>query len=103
MGDPVSWNVIEPGWDVVGSDGETLGKVHEVLGDTNVDIFNGLAVSPGLLRHSRYVPSERVTVIEEGRVALDLDRESFGRLDEHGGVAPQARIESDTTDLDPGD
>ena len=103
MGDPVSWNVIEHGWEVLGSGGESLGKVHDVLGDSGVDIFNGLAVSPGLLRHSRYVPSERVTRIEEGRVVLDLDRESFDRLDHHGDVAPQARIESDTTDLHPDD
>ena len=102
MADPVSWNVIEQGWEVVGSDGASLGKVHEVLGDSGVDIFNGLAVSPGLLRSPRYVPAEVVRRIEEGRVVLDLDRDSFHHLDEHGDVAPQARIDSDTTDLPTG-
>jgi hypothetical protein len=99
MGDQVSWAVIEPGWVVVGAGGEELGKVHEVLGDTGVDIFNGLAVSPGLLRHSRYVPAEVVRRIEEGRVEIDLDRRSFDRLPEQGKTPPQAQIRPDTTEL----
>ena len=76
-GDPVSWLLVEKGWDVVGRDGETIGTVDEVLGDEEADIFNGLAVSPGLLGRARYVPAERVTRIVEGRVELDLDHESF--------------------------
>ena len=31
--DPVSWLVIESGWDVVGSDGGEIGKVDEIVGD----------------------------------------------------------------------
>ena len=81
--DPVSWFLIEKGWDVVGRDGSALGSIHEVVGDTDGDIFNGLAVSPGLLRSAKYVPSERVGTIVEGRVELDLDADEFGRLDEH--------------------
>ena len=46
-GPEVSWLMIEPGWEVLGSDGSRLGKVHEVIGDSGKDIFNGLAVSPG--------------------------------------------------------
>lgn len=83
MSDPVSWLMIEKGWAVVGRDGSELGSIHEVVGDTGEDIFNGLAVSPGLLRSARYVPSERVGTITEGRVELDLDHDEFDRLDEH--------------------
>ena len=99
MGDPVSWAVIEVGWVVGGVGGEELGKVQEVLGDTSIDIFNGLVVSPGLLRHSRYVPSELVRRIEEGRVAIDVDRAGFERLPEHGKVPPQSPTRPGTTDL----
>lgn len=99
MNDPVSWLLIEKGWDVVGSDGEGLGKVHEVVGDTNKDIFNGLAVTPGLLRKPRYLPAERVGTITEGRIVVDLDAEAFDRLDEHGDVPPSEEIRPDTTDL----
>ena len=89
-GDPVSWLVVEKGWDVVGSDGEELGKVHEVVGDTGNDIFSGLAVSPGplgILRKPRFVPAENVRQITEGSIELDLDSDAFERLEEHTGVA----------------
>ena len=92
MPDPVSWKVIERGWTVVGSDGSELGTVHEVVGDSNIDIFNGLAVSPGLLKTSRYVPAERIGAIVEGRVELDVRAEEFERLDEHGRMPPSLDI-----------
>ena len=101
--DPVSWKVIESGWDVVGSDGASLGTVHEIVGDANIDIFSGLAVSPGLLRSSRFVPSERVVEIVDGRVEVDLDAETFERLDEHTGAPASADIRHDTTDIAPAD
>ena len=97
--DPVSWLVIEKGWNVVGSDGAELGTIHEVVGDSGKDIFNGLAVSPGILRGSRYVPAELVTGIYEGRVELGLDAPEFERLSEHGPQPPSAEIRLDTTDL----
>jgi uncharacterized protein YrrD len=81
-GDPVSWLVVEPGWSVVGRDGAALGTVDEVLGDTEGDIFNGLNVSPGLLRSARYVSAERVNAITEGRVEVDLTVGEFERLDQ---------------------
>ena len=99
MADPVSWKVVERGWDVVGADGGELGSVHEVVGDANADIFNGLHVSPGVLRHSRYVPSERVAAIYEGRVELDLDEDAFDRLSQADPAPPSAEVRADTTDL----
>jgi hypothetical protein len=88
MGDPVSWFVIEPGWRVTCADGTEVGKVHEVIGDADDDIFNGLSVSPGLFRGPRYVPSERVDRIEEGVVYLTLSPAQFERLDEAAPAAP---------------
>ncbi len=99
MADPVSWFLVETGWEVVDSGGDRVGQVREVVGDTGKDIFNGLAVSPGLLRGSRYVPAERVARIFEGRVELDLDADEFGRLDEHVPSPASAEIRADTTDL----
>ena len=102
MADPVSWKVVERGWKVVGSDGEELGTVHDVVGDANADIFNGLHVSPGVLRHSRYVAAERVSGIWDGRVELDVDADGFGRLEEAQPAPPSAEIRADTTDLPDG-
>jgi uncharacterized protein YrrD len=83
MTEPVSWLVIEPGWTVEASDGKEVGTVHEVLGDASADIFDGLAVSHGLLKRARYVPAEKVGEITEGRVALTVSSREFDRLPEH--------------------
>lgn len=69
MPDPVSWLLIEPGWEVVDASGASVGKVSEVLGDRDKDIWDGLQVSSGLTG-SDYVASERVASIVEGRVTL---------------------------------
>jgi uncharacterized protein YrrD len=70
MPDPVAWTMIEPGWKVVDHTGEEVGRVAEVLGDPEADIFDGLHVTKGLLSRTDYVPSERVASIVEG--AIDL-------------------------------
>ena len=83
MSEPVSWLLIEPGWTVAAADGKDVGTVHEVLGDSVAGIFDGLAVSTGLLKRRRYVPAESVDEITEGRVALALSAADVERLDEH--------------------
>jgi uncharacterized protein YrrD len=75
--DPVSYLLIERGWEVVASDGERVGDVDEVLADMNADIFDGLTVDQGLTKRPRYVPSERVAEILEGRVVLDAPAAAF--------------------------
>lgn len=88
MADPVAWLVVEHGWTVVSSDGEQVGAVKEVLGDQNADIFDGLAVDPGLLKRPKYVPAERVTEIVEGQIALDVSQAEFDALPEFDREAP---------------
>jgi hypothetical protein len=75
----VAWKAIERGAAVRSSDGQEVGKVVEVAGDPDADIFNGLVVSLGLLDADRYVPAERVTGIWPHRVevaatAVELER-----------------------------
>lgn len=82
MADPVAWTVVERGWAVAANDGSEVGKVDEVLGDPEADIFDGLAVGVGaILDRPRYVPSEKVGAIEEGTVHLTIDADEYGRLD----------------------
>src|SRR4029078_9699036 len=83
VADPVSWYLIEQGWEVVGSDGEELGKIEETVGDSTHDIFDGLTVGTGLRSKPRYVPAELVGEIVEGRVTLTIDKDRFERLDEY--------------------
>jgi hypothetical protein len=90
--DPASWLVVEPGWEVVARDGERVGEVKEIVGDTGKDIFNGLVVSPGLLKPDRYVPAEVVGPIVEGRVALAIDSDAFDELDAHEEPPPSEQF-----------
>jgi hypothetical protein len=79
-GDPVSWLLIEPGWTVRDAGGDEVGRVEEVVGDSGIDIFNGLAISTGLLGSARYVPAEVIGSITEGSVQLRLSRDEVKNL-----------------------
>jgi hypothetical protein len=88
MSDPVSWLVIEQGWRVVDASGKDIGQVEEVIGDSGVDIFNGLSIATGLLSSPRYVPAESVGQITEGTVQLTLSEDAVGQLDEYEQPPP---------------
>jgi hypothetical protein len=83
VADPVSWLVIEPGWKVFAADGSEVGRIEEVLGDTESDIFNGLAVAAGVLGKPKVVPAENVAEIVEGEVRLDLPADAVEQLADH--------------------
>ena len=90
MADPVAWKVVERGWAVAASDGNEVGKVNEVLGDPEADIFDGLAVGAGaVLDRPRYVPSEQVGAIEEGTVHLTIDADAYGELSPYEEPPPR--------------
>ncbi len=74
MPDPVAWNVIERGWKVFDAAGDEIGYVDEITGDENVDIFDGITISHGVLSKPHYVPSEDVAQIFAGEVHLTLSR-----------------------------
>jgi hypothetical protein len=92
MADPVAWKVVEPGWAVVASDGSEVGKVGQVLGDPEADIFDGFSVGAGtVLDKPLYVPSEQVGAIEEGTVHLTIDADAYGRLTPYEKPPPGER------------
>ena len=95
MAEPVSWFLIEKHWRVVGSDGEEIGTVEEVVGDSNADIFSGLTVGTGLLHKPRLVPAELVSEIVEGEVRLSIAKDEFERLEEYEGSPPAKQIQPD--------
>src|SRR6478672_10558733 len=96
MGDPVSWLMIEAGWKVLASDGREVGQVDEVVGDSNADIFDGLAIATSTFGKPRYVPSEQVDEITEGTVRLSLTPAQVERLVEYLEPATSAQIEPDS-------
>jgi hypothetical protein len=81
-GEPVAWRVIEPGWDVVDADGNSVGKVDQLTGDVEGDIFDGLTFGDGgtILTRARYVPAEHISSIFRGRVVLDLHADDVAKL-----------------------
>ena len=97
--DPVSWLVIERGWEVVDRDGEEVGRVEEVIGDSSVDIFDGLSIYTSLLDRPRYVPAEKVLEITQGRVRLDHTRAEVERLTEYEEPPTSAEVESEKAGL----
>jgi uncharacterized protein YrrD len=82
VADPISWLVLEPGHDVVTADGEKLGTVKEVLGDTEAGIFAGLRVSTGTLGiDEQYVPAELLESIDTDAVRLTIRAAESEKLD----------------------
>lgn len=87
MAEPVSWFLIESGWTVVDRSGIEIGEVTAVIGDEDMDIFDGLHVRAG--GEERYVPAVRVGPIEDGRVTIQATLEELEPTpagDEPGGV-----------------
>jgi hypothetical protein len=78
MPDPVSWIMIEQGWTVIDSAGDEVGRVDEVLGDEDADIFSGLRILTAAIGKKTYVPAENVGGIVEGRVQLQLTKDELG-------------------------
>jgi hypothetical protein len=81
MPDPCSWLQIAQGWNVVTSDGVTVGTVAQVEGDKHDDIFDGLAVESKQSAQIRYVPAEQVGVIYPGEVNLKITSADAERLE----------------------
>jgi hypothetical protein len=93
--DLVSWFLIEPGWKVEDSTGRNVGRVLEVTGDSNADIFDGLAIASFALAKPRYVPAEQVGEIVEGRVRVKLAEPAIEALPEYKEPPVEEDIESE--------
>jgi len=78
MTDPVSWLQIEQGWNVITSDGLIVGRVAQVEGDKQSDIFDGLAVESKQPTQICYVPGEQVAAIYPGEVTLKIQSAEIG-------------------------
>jgi hypothetical protein len=83
-GEPqVAWKAIEANAQVFSSDAQAVGKVSEIVGDQDADVFTGLAVSLGVLGADRFVASERVRAIWPDRVEVDLTAAEIEELPDH--------------------
>ncbi len=80
--DPVAWNYVEEGTEVVGPNGDKLGKVKQMLG-TDEGIFHGVAVDLDRGSGIRTVPSAEVTLLTPAKVGISLDADARQRADEY--------------------
>jgi sporulation protein YlmC with PRC-barrel domain len=80
-GNPASYLTLAAGIDVVGSDGDVVGKVEHVLADPESDIFDGLVIDvqrgPGGLH---FVDADQVAELYERAVVLALPSAEVERL-----------------------
>jgi hypothetical protein len=89
MADPVSWLQIQQGWNVVTSDGTSIGAVAQIEGDKQADIFDGLAVESGDPVQVRYVPGEQIGLIYPGEVTLKITAAEAGALAPFQAAPPE--------------
>jgi sporulation protein YlmC with PRC-barrel domain len=79
----VAWKAIESDAQVFSTEGQAVGKVAEVVGDYDADVFTGLAISHHALGRKHFVEAEHVRGIWADRVELDLTKDEIDRLPEH--------------------
>ena len=79
MSEPVSWLLIRRGWQVLASDGTTVGRIGAVRGEPVKDIFNGIVVRVNSAP-PRYIPSEYLAEIVSGQVTLKLSASELEAL-----------------------
>ena len=91
MADPVSWLQIGQGWKVVTSDRVIVGTVAQVEGDTQSDMFDGLAVESRQPAQIRYVPGEQVGAIYPGEVTLKMASADTGTLEPFQAPPPETK------------
>jgi hypothetical protein len=91
--------MIEPGWSVSGSEGEEIGRVSEVIGDSSHDIWDGLAVAGGMLARPKYVAAEQVAEITTDGVRLSLTQAQFEALGEWEEPPSTEEIEPEQASL----
>ena len=82
MPDPVAWKAVEKGWPVYDREGEEVGRIEEIAGDENADIFDGFATKANAVGALRYVPAEIVANIAVGEVRLTISGADIAPLDD---------------------
>ncbi|HEX2016848.1 MAG TPA: hypothetical protein VGN69_09145 [Solirubrobacteraceae bacterium] len=78
VGEPIAYTALQRGTAVFAEGGVAVGKVREVLGAQDKDIFHGLVVHTQ--DGDRFVAAEHVGPIHERAVALRLDAEQAAAL-----------------------
>ena len=83
LGAPASYLTLVEGMPVYSSDGEHLGAVEHVLGDPDVDVFDGIVIDTSVLPGGRrFADATQVAEIYERGVVLTVYAAAAERLPE---------------------
>jgi uncharacterized protein YrrD len=80
-GTPIAWTALRRGHAVVDANGETIGKLSQVVADQQKDIFSGIVFRHGLLDRERFAPADTIASITSTEIALTLSGEEADRLE----------------------
>jgi hypothetical protein len=70
--DPISYMALPKGARIVGSDGEEVGRVSDVIADDEKDIFSGLTFRHGALGREHFLPADLVDSMTTEEVTLSV-------------------------------
>jgi hypothetical protein len=85
--DPVAWNYVEPGTEVVGREGVRLGTVEAMLGTEIEGIFHGIALKPAAGGPVRVVPADSVRGLTPSVVSVQVATTEIEELEEYQPLA----------------
>ena len=93
LGPPIAYTVLEEGTPVYDRNGERIGVVDHVMGDMQLDIFEGVIVHPRPLpgRHL-FADVEQIAELHERGVLLAVGRDE---LDEPPNESAQTKSDED--------
>jgi hypothetical protein len=74
-GDPISYMALPKGARIVGSDGEEVGRVSDVIADDEKDIFSGLTFRHGTLGRDHFIAADLIDTITTEEVTLTVTSE----------------------------
>jgi hypothetical protein len=81
--DPVAWNYVKPGTEVIDPDGNRIGSVEAMLGTEDEGIFHGVAVVPESGDDARVVPASEVVRLTPARIELTYHAEQLADAEPH--------------------
>jgi hypothetical protein len=84
--DPVAWNYVKPGTDVIGREGVKLGTVEAMLGTEIEGIFHGIALRPAAGGRTRMIPADLVTHLTTSEVQVQAGTDQIEALEEYRPV-----------------
>jgi uncharacterized protein YrrD len=81
LGEPASYQVLNPGTPVYSADGEEIGKVTHVLAAEDEDVFDGIVIGEHIFgKEHRFADADDVQGIFDHGVVLKLDRAACEQL-----------------------